>query len=387
MKLYPDLARKIVKEVRQVINDDIIVVDINGYIMASTQVNRIGTFHEGAQRVLRSKQKQYFDKESAKVLKGVKEGITIPIMFEGRVIGVIGLTGNPKQVEPIADLIGRMTELIIQESSYTEQVEWKKRGLESYFFEWVNLTTVDSEFLDRGVLLNIPVHKPHICCFLQFDMSNMNSMESHWMQRDILDMFQKIFSKNDDYIIRWGSGLYLLLKNHNNGYSRSSFVYQLGEFKKHFEYRYKSSLSIGIGKTPGTHVINRSYKEAKKALKVSIKRNEIIFYEDLVIDVILEEVPQEMREEFLESTMRKLLHHSELVDTLQCYIKNNQSIKKTASEMHLHINTLHYRLKQIKEITSIDPKETSGIVLFYLSITFLHDILKEKRKKERVHIL
>lgn len=387
MKLCPDIARKIVKEVRQVINDDIIVVDINGYIMASTQISRIGTLHEGAQRVLRSKQKLYIDKESAKVLKGVREGISIPIMFEGQVIGVIGVTGDPKQVEPIAELIRRMTELIVQESSHKEQLEWKKRGLESYFFEWVNLTTVDSDFLNRGVLLNIPVHKPHICCLLQFDVSNMNNTDSHWMQRDILDMFQKIFSKQNDFIIRWGPGLYLLIKNYNSGYNRSSFVYQLGEFKKNFEYRYKNSLSIGVGKTPGTHVINRSYKEAKKALKISIKKNEIIFYEDLVIDVILEEIPQEMREEFLESTMRKLLHHTELVDTLQCYIKNNQSIKKTASEMHLHINTLHYRLKQIKEITSIDPKETSGIVLFYLSIAFLHDMLKEKRKKEKAYIL
>ncbi|WP_042348078.1 CdaR family transcriptional regulator [Bacillus massiliigorillae] len=387
MNLYPELAEKIVKEVRQIISDDIIVVDINGYIMASTQLNRIGSFHEGAQRVLRSKQKLIIDQELAKVLKGVREGINMPIMFEGRVIGVIGVTGNPKQVEPIAELIRRMTELIIQESCHTEQMEWKTRGVESYFFEWVNLTTVDSEFLNRGVLLNIPVHKPHICCLLQFDMSNTNDMESHWMQRDILDLFQKIFSNNNDFIIMWGPGLYLLLKNYNNGYNRSSFVYQLEEFKKNFEYRYKTPLSIGVGKTPGTHVINRSYTEAKKALKVSVKKNKLIFYEDLVIDVILEEVSQEMRDEFLENTMRKLLHHSELVDTLQCYIKNNQSIKKTALEMHLHINTLHYRLKQIKEITSIDPKETAGIVLFYLSITFLQDISKEKNKKEEAYIL
>ncbi|MEH7377593.1 sugar diacid recognition domain-containing protein [Neobacillus drentensis] len=46
--LLPELAEKIVKEVRKLIGEDIIVVNTDGYIIASTDLERVRTFHEGA---------------------------------------------------------------------------------------------------------------------------------------------------------------------------------------------------------------------------------------------------------------------------------------------------------------------------------------------------
>ncbi|MCJ7989220.1 helix-turn-helix domain-containing protein [Priestia sp. OVS21] len=61
----------------------------------------------------------------------------------------------------------------------------------------------------------------------------------------------------------------------------------------------------------------------------------------------------------------------ELLETLKCYLANDQSLKKTAFDLHIHINTLHYRLKQMKELTDIDPKSVKGITLFYLALSLL----------------
>jgi carbohydrate diacid regulator len=63
----------------------------------------------------------------------------LPIFYEVEVIGVIGITGTPKKVEPFAEIIRRMTELIIRESYLVEQKQWEIRGLESFFYEWVHL--------------------------------------------------------------------------------------------------------------------------------------------------------------------------------------------------------------------------------------------------------
>jgi carbohydrate diacid regulator len=70
----------------------------------------------------------------------------------------------------------------------------------------------------------------------------------------------------------------------------------------------------------------------------------------------------------LEKTAEKLRGHAGLLETLQAYLANNLSLKETALELHVHINTLHYRLKQITEVTGIDPKTTEGIALFYLAV-------------------
>lgn len=44
----------------------------------------------------------------------------------------------------------------------------------------------------------------------------------------------------------------------------------------------------------------------------------------------------------------------DLVDTLECFLNNNQSQKKTSKEMFVHYRTIMYRLRKIVEITGID---------------------------------
>ncbi|WP_078553649.1 CdaR family transcriptional regulator [Bacillus alkalicellulosilyticus] len=367
MILFPKVATKIVLEVQKLIDEDIIVVDTNSIIIASTQKERIGTFHEGAQKVLKSKEKLYIHEQLAHSLKGVKLGINMPILFESNVIGVIGVTGNPKEVEPFAGLIRGMTELIIRESYYAAQIDWKTRGLEAFFYEWVNATEIDYDFLEKGTLLGVPMYQTHLCCLLQIESAAVG--DPQWSQQELFEYVQRFFYNEPFFMIRWGQGGILLLANVENGYSRTQFQYQLELLQSHLN-KMQCSVAVGVGKNAGTELIHQSFIEAKKALKVTEKHGGISFYEDLVIEIILEDISTEARAEFLERTMKSLEDYPDLIETLQVYLKHNQSIKKTASAMHLHINTLHYRLKQVKEVTGIDPKETEGIVLFYIALLF-----------------
>ncbi|TMN21722.1 hypothetical protein FFL34_06035 [Lentibacillus cibarius] len=45
--------------------------------------------------------------------------------------------------------------------------------------------------------------------------------------------------------------------------------------------------------------------------------------------------------------------------------------------MHIHINTLYYRLKQIKEMTGINPKEAEGTTLFYIGLCLKNRMLSD----------
>ena len=46
-------------------------------------------------------------------------------------------------------------------------------------------------------------------------------------------------------------------------------------------------------------------------------------------------------------------HKGELITTLQMYLRNNQSIKKTAGAMFVHYRTISYRLEKIKQIPEL----------------------------------
>ncbi|MDG0963048.1 sugar diacid recognition domain-containing protein, partial [Bacillus paranthracis] len=70
--LFPDLANKIVREVRRLIKENIIIINIQGVIIASTDIERIGQFHEGALRCAKQKKTVIITKEDERRLQGVK---------------------------------------------------------------------------------------------------------------------------------------------------------------------------------------------------------------------------------------------------------------------------------------------------------------------------
>lgn len=369
MQLLPKLADKIIREVRLIIKEDLIVVDENGEIIASTKEERVKDFHAIAKQVVKEKKKYYITEEEALAIKNVKAGINLPIFFESRVIGVIGITGTPSEVEGYAELLRKMTELMIRETHYNEQKEWEIRGLEAYFYEWVYSKNVDQAFIHRGHLLGVSVGESYLCILLDVETEK----EPQRVQAAMMDWFRNLFPKDHkDIFIRWGEGRFLLLKQMKEGQSKHSIREDLSRWKRYFESNHQMTISAGMSKSLVVYDLYSSYVEAEKALKVA-KRSEpsVILYEELVLDIILEEINQDTRKEFVNQVLARIEHKPELLATLEAFLLQNQSAKDTSKYMNIHINTLHYRLKQIKELTHIDPRNSEGITLFYLSLCFL----------------
>ena len=64
-------------------------------------------------------------------------------------------------------------------------------------------------------------------------------------------------------------------------------------------------------------------------------------------------------ERYIPETLKKLYlyddeHKGELITTLQMYLRNKQSIRKTADAMFVHYRTISYRLEKIKQISGIN---------------------------------
>ncbi|WP_225730070.1 MULTISPECIES: PucR family transcriptional regulator [Nocardia] len=68
--------------------------------------------------------------------------------------------------------------------------------------------------------------------------------------------------------------------------------------------------------------------------------------------------------EYLGALLDALDEHPELLETLQRHIGNNLNRQRTARVLHVHTNTVDYRLKRIGQLTGFDPSQPSG--LWYL---------------------
>ncbi|WP_084759843.1 PucR family transcriptional regulator [Nocardia mangyaensis] len=54
-------------------------------------------------------------------------------------------------------------------------------------------------------------------------------------------------------------------------------------------------------------------------------------------------------------------NHPELYETLRVHIANNMNRQRTARLLHIHTNTVDYRLRRVAQLTGLDPTQASGL--------------------------
>ena len=379
MKLAPDLAEKIIKEARSVIDEQFIIVDAEYTIISSSDPSRIGKFHEGAKIAIEEKRTLFINEGLSRNLQGVKMGINLPIYHKYEIIGVFGITGDPVKVQPFAELLRRMTELLIREAHQAALLEWKTRGIETYVYQWIHSIELDQEFIERGEILGISMVKNYQMIMLEFDQLEIDVT----VHNRIIEWFQqKLLKGKHDVIIRWGHNqLIWLCSSHetkelsnqscpeNQRYDRLELENNIKKCEEYFCELGFARVHVGASTINESKNLQKSYQEAHKALMVSKKNQCATYYEDLLLDIILEEITPSTRKEYVTHILNRIKGYPELLNTIKVYLENDSGMKKTAAAMHIHPNTLIYRLKQVKELTAIDVKTTEGVVLFYFLLT------------------
>jgi sugar diacid utilization regulator len=125
----------------------------------------------------------------------------------------------------------------------------------------------------------------------------------------------------------------------------------------------ETMITIGIGgacRDPAD--IARSYGQARRTIDAVVRlgrQGQVVAFEDLGIHRLLLQVPDlaELRS-FATEILGKLggqerQRGTELLTTLACYFRENNSPQRTARSLHVHPNTVAYRIRRIQEITGL----------------------------------
>jgi PucR family transcriptional regulator, purine catabolism regulatory protein len=122
-------------------------------------------------------------------------------------------------------------------------------------------------------------------------------------------------------------------------------------------------ITIGIGSACQDPAdIARSYGQARRTIEAVQRlgrQGQVVAFEDLGIHRLLLQVPDlaELRS-FAAEIVGKLggqegQRGTELLATLACYFRENSSPQRTARSLHVHPNTVAYRIRRIQEITGL----------------------------------
>ena len=89
--------------------------------------------------------------------------------------------------------------------------------------------------------------------------------------------------------------------------------------------------------------------------------------------LLLAAVPDEVRRAFRSRLLDKVIaydieHQADLVRTLEAFLRSDGSWTRCAGQLHVHVNTLRYRIGRIEELTGRDLSRLEDRVDFYLAL-------------------
>lgn len=118
-------------------------------------------------------------------------------------------------------------------------------------------------------------------------------------------------------------------------------------------------------------------EQAKKAFDFSRQKEglgQLFFYEDYILEdlaetYLLHNLPVHMVEPGLNELIEyDRLHGTALMETLTCYLDHQLDLHTASERMHIHFNTLKYRIQKIKDITGLDLNKIDILMRIRLSL-------------------
>lgn len=347
--LSKSLAQKIVDRMMDIIPYNVNIMDKDGIIIASGDRDRINTLHLGAQEALQgtSAIEVYEERE------GVKPGVNMPIMFNKRSIGVVGITGSPKKVRSFGELVKVTTELLIQQEYSIEKYIIKNKLKEEYLYEWIHRKEIyDDEFIDRGKELNIHIEEEGYLLIIDYKKQYSKKIKK------IIEIY---FNKEVDIISLNSSRICIVLNN--NIERNNNLIEDLLEKGKE-----EVNLMIFLKKSD---ILSKTFYKGISTVNIAMAlgiKKKVIRDEDAIFYSEIEKIVKNKDSKLLLGKIQE--GGEELIDTFRVFVSENFERGKVAELLHIHRNTLSYRLSKIEELTGLSFN--NSIDIFRLINTYIY---------------
>lgn len=348
MRLTREIANNITEKMMAAIPYNINIMDEDGIIIASGDKKRIGTIHMGAIEAINKRTIVSVSDHSS----SIKPGVNMPIMFQDKIIGVIGITGELDIVRPFASLVKGSAELLVSQEYRFQERRVQEKIREEFLFQWIyKRNAYHHDFISQGRDLEIDVTKPRKALFVEG--VDKNKLKLRYVNKE-------------EYVVSLGQNTTIILLLGTND--------TLGRARKIVD---NMAVKSALG---NEHLIIRnSFREARKALlianKLGIKENVIEFSKVCYIDKITKVEEDHKLLEIL-YTLEETEKGMDLIDTLGSYIFNDGEMAKVANQLHIHRNSLGYRISKIEEITGLNPRNYRD--LYQLMTSYIQYKMKTK---------
>lgn len=369
--LNNELAKSIVDRTINIIGRNINIMNEQGVIIASGDKKRIGTVHEGAVIALHRKTEFNVDEGQSEKLNGVSPGINLVIEFQKKIVGVIGITGNPSEVLGYGKLIKLTAEMMIEQEYVMKELEWNNRIKEELILSVVHNKQDSLAMAEKYTeKFNIPHNGPMVICIFEVDFKGISTREDPGLLNKILIMLEGKLRESLAAVINSKTIVLLYKRDCNNNqttYIEEKLMEVIEEINKQLGISLKASIGKVYDKLADMH---KSFEIAKETFlfgKKTYPDNNIYIFNLLKEKMLFSTSHAKWKLDELEATYELIAlndKNGELRETLKVLIEENGELNNISNRLFIHRNTLKYRLEKIYKLTNKNPK--NYIDLFWL---------------------
>lgn len=330
-------AQSIVDRMMKDIPYNINIMDHTGSIIGSGNKDRIGTLHHGAVKAI-SKRKIVEITEDEEF---VKKGINLPIELNGRIVGVVGISGEVQETRPFGNLLKSAVILLIDQSIALEKVNLRNNLKQEFFNLIINPDTLYSkELMNQALTYDIQLSKPSQIIYVE---------SPHELAEDITTSLSSFkMSKNSlCIVVQEADKIEALQQTIGDQYPEAFLSIS----------NMNDTISDGLLQA----------RSAMRVLKGVFFNEKTIFYSKC--EFIADMSKLQRNDPKTERLAHLLEKNEELIKTLQVYLHCNLNANETAGRLMIHRNTLNYRLNRIHSITGKDPKNILELVELMFMLT------------------
>lgn len=383
MIISKDQMQRIVEEMENTIHHHINIMDESGHIIASTDPARIGMLHSAAAVLLQQGLDQLAVTEAdEETYEGSRRGINLPIVIHGKVAGVVGISGEPDEVRDFGAIIKRMTEILISEAVLKDQSLLYDNAKHTFLYSWLFENISDPEARKQlelsGQLLGIDTGLARIAVVMRpvVPAGTQDALETQQLLT-VLNRTVTLSAPASHGHVTLTMGTELLLLFSGSDIRRAAELCR--DAAASFLFRTHLPLAVGIGTCgTGREELRKSYREAERAcfLSMNTKGNEIKYFTESDVSLLLQQLPPESSREYLTHLFPgcgdEELHQWMLL--LRVFFDCGGSITQASEQLFIHKNTLQYRLNKLRLLTGCDPRNSKEAFSLYAALTIYESI-------------
>jgi len=383
--LSPSLAQEIAGDTSAVIGFNVLITDAEGIVIGSGDSSRVGSFHEASVDVVRTKEPATHSASQAQQLRGVRPGVTLPLITNGQAVGTVGITGTPAQVRRFGLLVKRQTEILLRESVMLRSRLLAERAAEKLLADIASYDprVVEGDFLVfraaelgydlrlRRVAVAFEVTVPHPAPRRQ---GGTQSRDMALVRSELLRTVGEFFADPQDIVASTARGWIGVLHRLPAGRSTASLVADCRRVTDLIAAQDGLAARAGIGEAADSvSGLHDSYQDACDALRLGARfadADRVHPITDLRVHQVVTAVSQSARHRLLELTATELRAQPDwpaLRDTVTAWCESGFNLVRTAEALHIHRNTVVYRMNKIEQITGRPLREYRTAMALYLA--------------------